>query len=157
MFKKVIVMSYNKKFIAFLVIAFFAGFGCAELFPLRKHTIDRKTKVKEYVFLGNKEETYKCEEFDKSIYEESVDPNGVYNRPNGVIPNDSLAVEMAKIVLFPIYGKKNIEHQRPYQVTLVNNEFWCIEGSLSENADGGTFSITINKSDGKVRGIFHGK
>ena len=150
-------MNWNKKLISSLVLAFLSGYGCAKLFPLHKRSITKETMVKEYISLGNKKEIYKYEDMDLSIYADGVDPNGVYNRPNGVIPNDSLAVEMAKIVLFPIYGRKNIEYQRPYQVTLVNNELWYVKGSLPEKAAGGTFCIMINKSDGKVRGIFHEK
>ena len=69
----------------------------------------------------------------------------------------SFCVEMAKIVLFPIYGKKEIEKHKPYQVKLINNEIWSIKGQLDNNHEGGTFSILINKSDGKVLAISHSK
>ena len=149
-------MESNKKSIIVSVIALCIGYGCAVFIQSRNKT-KMECEKKEYVFLGNKTKVYKGDEIDSSIYVDGVDPHGVYNKPNGVIPNDSLAVEMAKIVLFPIYGKDNIERQRPYQVTLINNELWSINGSLPKNALGGTFGIVINKSDGQVKLIFHEK
>lgn len=142
------------KYILSIITAFCVGYGSAVCIQSRGNA-KKANNVKEYIFLGN--DTVIYEEIDHSIYASGVDPYGVYNKLNGVIPNDSLAVEFAKVVLFPIFGRKNIERQRPYQVKLINNELWSIRGSLSKNAEGGTFCIVINKQDGKVKMIYHEK
>lgn len=147
-------MIYNKKYIISLVVAFLVGYGCAAYLLSHKHATPKGSVVKEYAFLGDEEDTIKGDEIDYSIYAEDVQLMG---NPHNVISNDSLAVEMAKLVLFPIYGKNTIERERPYRVTLVNNEYWYITGSLPENALGGTFFISINKQDGKIISIGHEK
>ena len=91
------------------------------------------------------------------MYAEGVDPYGVYNRPYGIIQNETIAVEYAKLILVPIYGRDEIESQKPYSVSLHKNSVWSVKGTLKENELGGTFSITINKSDGRVLSIFHSK
>ena len=147
-------MICNKKYIISVVVAFLVGYGCAAYLLSHKHDTPKSSVVQEYVFLGNEETDYKGDEIDYSIYTEGVQ---LWGKPYNVIPNDSLAVEMAKLVLFPIYGKNEIESERPYRISLVNNEYWLITGSLPENALGGTFFITINKQDGKIISIGHEK
>lgn len=113
------------------------------------------TKEADFVFLGN--DTISINFVRDTMYAEGVDPYGVYNRPYGIIQNETIAVEYAKLILVPIYGRDEIESQKPYSVSLHKNSVWSVKGSLKENELGGTFSITINKSDGRVLSIFHSK
>ena len=115
----------------------------------------QKDEVSEFVNNGN--ETIELSIERDSIYADGVDPNGVYNIPRGIIVDDTTAVEYAKLVLFPIYGKAFIEKERPYSVKLLNGNIWCITGSLPANTEGGVFSILINKTDGRVLKISHSK
>ena len=145
------------RYIVSVIVGILIGCGTTICFiQLSRYNHEESDEVKEYIYLGNENQTIDRRN-GVSIYEKGVDPNGVYCRIGGVLSNDSSAVEMAKLILFPIYGKKEIEKHKPYQVKLINNEIWSIKGQLDNNHEGGTFSILINKSDGKVLAISHSK
>lgn len=144
----------KKECLSLVLGGFLCGVGCAFFLQRINQSVSHINK--EFVYLGEINQQFELDNYD-TIYAKGVDPYGVKNKPNGILPNDSLAVEMAKIVLFPIYGKKEIEKHKPYQVKLINNEIWSIKGQLDNNHEGGTFSILINKSDGKVLAISHSK
>ncbi len=91
------------------------------------------------------------------IYERDEDPYGVYNKPNGVIPTPEVAAHVAEKILIPIYDSVNIVSQRPYQIRLLNHHIWSVQGQKTSECEGGVFSILINKEDGKVVMISHGK
>ena len=94
--------------------------------------------------------------FDRTLYANGTDPYGVYNRENGIVPSEKTATEIAKAVLIPIYGSK-ISSQVPFRVSLWNKRYWCVRGSLKKGWEGGTFQILIDKVDGKICSISHGK
>ncbi|WET04181.1 YbbC/YhhH family protein [Flavobacterium sp. YJ01] len=74
-----------------------------------------------------------------------------------IIIKDSInAIKIAEPILFDIYGKENIEKQRPYEIYLLEN-YWVISGTLPENYVGGTFLIIIDARNSKVIKITHGK
>ncbi|WP_018604817.1 NTF2 fold immunity protein [Uliginosibacterium gangwonense] len=81
---------------------------------------------------------------------------GGYHPSAGVVPNEYIAIGIAEAVLFAIYGKENIERQKPYKVTLLEG-VWTIEGCLPQSHAGGTFFIQIDKKDGAIRRVMHGK
>lgn len=85
---------------------------------------------------------------------DSICKYGIF--PVEAIPNVETAIKVCEPILISAYGKDIIE-ERPYIVTLSNN-CWRITGSLPRNAKlGGTFSIVIQKSDGKVIKMYHTK
>jgi hypothetical protein len=45
----------------------------------------------------------------------------------------------------------------PLKISLINNRFWQIEGSLPPNMTGGTAIIVIKKDDGQIQYIRHTK
>ena len=57
----------------------------------------------------------------------------------------------------PIYGEQAIIKQRPYEVTLINDSIWSINGTLRDGAEGGTFHMSIDKRDGRILNIWHDK
>ena len=63
---------------------------------------------------------------------------------------------MAEYILFNIYGKDNIENQKPYETHLIENH-WVISGTLQKGMKGGTFLIIIDARNSKVLKISHGK
>lgn len=70
---------------------------------------------------------------------------------------DSLsAVLIAKAAWYPLYGKEQIDGEKPYIVT-EHVRYWTVEGSLPEGSRGGTAHIVIRKSDGKVMSVWHEK
>lgn len=97
------------------------------------------------------------------VYNDSLEMNNdldsIYKYgylPLEVIPNAETAIKVCEPILISAYGKDIIE-ERPYIVRLCNN-CWRITGSLPRKAKlGGTFSIVIQKSDGKVIKMYHTK
>ena len=55
-----------------------------------------------------------------------------------------------------IYGKENIESQKPYEHYLIKN-YWIIAGTLKKDIVGGTFLIIIDARNSKILKITHGK
>lgn len=73
-----------------------------------------------------------------------------------VIKDERSAVLVALAVWYPIYGKAEIDGERPYKVAY-NDDFWYVTGSLSAGKLGGTAEIIIRKSDGCIFYIAHSK
>jgi len=82
--------------------------------------------------------------------------NGI-DKVEGYVSDANIAVQMAELILFNIYKKELIIEQRPYNVFLKNNSVWCIEGSLSDDMEGGVFYVELRKSDGAVLKVLHTK
>lgn len=75
---------------------------------------------------------------------------------NGIVENANMAYTIANTILSNIYGSNQIKNEYPLKITLINNRFWVIEGSLSKGETGGTAIIVIKKDDGQVQYINHG-
>ena len=73
-----------------------------------------------------------------------------------IIKDNSTAIKIVEPILFSIYGKKNIESQKPYESYLIKN-YWVIIGTLPKDMLGGTFLIIIDARNSKVLKITHGK
>ena len=94
-----------------------------------------------------------------------VKVDSLYNYPEhrgyepvaGFIPDELTASKIAEIVLIGIYGKDEIYNQRPYNVMLRDSNTWCIEGFLPSDMDGGVFYIEINKMNGEILKVLHGR
>jgi hypothetical protein len=79
-----------------------------------------------------------------------------YIPQTGLIPTADMAIQIAEIILINIYGKENIEEQRPFSINLENN-IWIIEGHLGEGYLGGVAYIEIDKINGKILKVIHTK
>ena len=75
----------------------------------------------------------------------------------GFIANEEVAVQVTESILFRIYGEDNILDQKPYQVNLIDLLLWVVNGTLPMYKDGGCFFIVVNKKDGRILGVTHGK
>ncbi|MBP1672766.1 MAG: hypothetical protein H6Q25_581 [Bacteroidetes bacterium] len=73
-----------------------------------------------------------------------------------VIKTQETAVKYAETILFEIYGQKNIEKQKPYEIYKID-EYWIIGGTLPKGMRGGTFLIIINSKNGEIIKLTHGK
>ncbi len=73
-----------------------------------------------------------------------------------VIKTQETAIKYAETVLFDIYGQKNIEKQKPYDVYKIDG-YWIIGGTLPKSMHGGTFLIIINSKNGQIIKLTHGK
>ncbi|WP_354576931.1 NTF2 fold immunity protein [Hymenobacter sp. UYP22] len=72
------------------------------------------------------------------------------------LPDSAAAVRVAEPILFRTYGQKNIVHERPYEVYLID-KYWVLMGTLPKDSDGGVFTIILNSQDSRVIELTHGK
>jgi hypothetical protein len=74
----------------------------------------------------------------------------------GLVPTADVAIRIAVAVWEPIYGKQNIERQKPFRATLANG-VWHVQGSLPQGWLGGVALAEISRKDGRVLRVSHGK
>lgn len=76
---------------------------------------------------------------------------------NGVVPDEATAIKLAEAIWFPIYGY-SIYTKEPFVAEYdEKTKTWYVCGTLPANTLGGVPEIKINKTDGKVLYINHGK
>jgi hypothetical protein len=73
----------------------------------------------------------------------------------GFVPDEVTATRIAEAVWIPIYGRKQIEEERPFVATL-SNGVWTVTGTLPEGYVGGTAVAEISKESGCILRISHG-
>lgn len=73
-----------------------------------------------------------------------------------LIPKKENAINYAEIILFELYGKDNIESEKPYQIHLIN-DYWIMTGTLPTGMQGGVFELVFDSWNGKVLILEHGK
>ncbi|GAB2789926.1 hypothetical protein HNQ93_003272 [Hymenobacter luteus] len=71
------------------------------------------------------------------------------------VPDATTAIKIAEAVWLPIYGKR-IYEKRPFKA-VSKGAIWVVEGSLPDGMDGGVPYIEINKMDGRIMRVTHGK
>lgn len=74
----------------------------------------------------------------------------------GFIPNQATATRVAEAILIPIYGQEKIESERPFSAQLDGNT-WKVEGHLALGVDGGVAEVWLDKRDGRILRVSHGK
>lgn len=79
-----------------------------------------------------------------------------YKPKEGFVPTAQVAVTIADVVLSNIYGKDNIDAQKPFSVNL-ENDIWLIEGHIEQGYLGGVAYMEIRKSNGEILKVIHGK
>lgn len=83
-----------------------------------------------------------------------------YSKQKGLgkidLVNAGMAVELAEIYVTHVYGKACVEKERPFYVT-DKGHYWRIEGYLPSDMTGGVFLIEIDKENGRVMTLSHGK
>ena len=82
--------------------------------------------------------------------------NNSQNEINNYVPDEATAKKIAEAIWHPIYGEKQIEDQKPFNVELKGN-IWIVTGTLINNSEGGVAYIEIQKSDCKILRVTHGK
>ncbi|WP_299242418.1 NTF2 fold immunity protein [uncultured Aquimarina sp.] len=75
---------------------------------------------------------------------------------NKEILTSEKVIKFSEFILFDIYGKENIEKQKPYDVFLID-QYWLIGGTLPKGSLGGTFTMIIDSRDYKIIRLTHGK
>ena len=82
--------------------------------------------------------------------------HNIINSSDKIIKNEEILIKIIEPILFDIYGKKNIEEQKPYEINDFEN-YYVVNGILDKNYKGGTFLIIIDKRNSQVLKITHGK
>jgi hypothetical protein len=85
-----------------------------------------------------------------------TEPMPGYKPAEGLVPDPATAIAIAVAVWTPVYGKKKIAAEAPYQATLRDGQ-WTVTGSLSKGWVGGTATAVIDKMSGQIIKIFHTK
>ena len=75
---------------------------------------------------------------------------------DGYVPNEASAKKIAEVVWVNVYGADVINNERPFKARLVSNKVWIVEGTLKSQI-GGVAYIEIQKCDGKILKVIHGK
>lgn len=80
-----------------------------------------------------------------------------YKPPAGYVPDQETAIKIAIVVWTPIYGKDQIEKEKPYKAVLIDG-IWHVSGTLPTGyITGGVAEAEIAKNDGRIIRITHGK
>lgn len=78
-----------------------------------------------------------------------------YTPPGGMIPNEVVAREVAKVYLTAVYGKAQIKSQLPLLVSH-KDKVWTVKGSFNrQHSVGGVAEIDLAQQDGKVLRLTH--
>lgn len=77
-----------------------------------------------------------------------------YVPEDGFVPDVQTAIKIAEAVWLPIYGER-IYGEKPFNAELIDG-VWSVRGTL-HTTHGGVAEIEINKSDGKILRVSHGK
>lgn len=91
-------------------------------------------------------------------YVQSVKNNTQHNAllQRDAVPDKDSAIGLAVVVWQSIYGKEQIEKQKPYQAIRVD-DCWYVTGSLPRGWIGGTAEAVIRVHDGSFLNVSHGK
>jgi len=103
--------------------------------------------------LGKK---YAEQELKKALSDTTT--HNVIGKGKILIKEESDAIKIAEVILFPLYSEKEIVEQRPYEVYFIEN-YWIISGTLPNipYLKGGTFLIIMDARDGRIIRITHGQ
>lgn len=97
------------------------------------------------------------DQFQGINYSDSVNYRNIENMfKKGIIPDAETACKVAIPIIKAAYGERQLISEMPLQITLVNDKYWTIEGTL-HTAKGGVVFMTINKDNGCVLNLMHGE
>ena len=90
------------------------------------------------------------------LSEETVGGKHSVRSSAGFVPDELTAIRIAEAVWIPIYGRKQIEEERPF-VAALSDGVWTVTGTLPKGYVGGTAIAEISKESGSILRISHGK
>jgi hypothetical protein len=74
----------------------------------------------------------------------------------GFVPDKKTAIAVAEAVLIPIYGKKQIDAEKPLRADLKDG-IWTVSGTLPDGWDGGVAVVKLSKLDARIIDVIHYK
>ena len=93
---------------------------------------------------------------DTNLYDSTNSENTGNRFKKGIIPDAETACKVAISIIKAVYGEQLLNSELPLQITLINDKYWTIEGTL-HTAKGGVVFMTINKNNGCVLNLMHGE
>jgi hypothetical protein len=86
----------------------------------------------------------------ENVYVNEIDSKKI------IVTNEKQFISIVEPILFNIYGKDRIVHERPYEVYFVKN-YWIISGRLPKHVAGGTFFAIMDARNCGIIKIEHGE
>jgi hypothetical protein len=74
--------------------------------------------------------------------------------PQGIVPDEETAVNIAKAVFAPIFTSEEIAKYNPYHAQFKDG-VWIVYGTLKPGSRGGTPQLRMQKKDGRVLEVWH--
>jgi hypothetical protein len=75
----------------------------------------------------------------------------------GLVKDALTAKRMAVAILESFYGKNLLQSEEPINVSLINDKYWYVNGTLPNGYMGGVAEILISREDGRILYLTHGK
>jgi hypothetical protein len=72
----------------------------------------------------------------------------------GYVPDKDTATAIAYAVAIPVYGKGNVDAQKPFRAELESGK-WTVLGTLRGATSGGTVIVQIDQTTGKICYLNH--
>lgn len=82
--------------------------------------------------------------------------NYIWDPQDGYVPDKKTAIAIAEIISEKIYGKQVIINEKPFKTTLIKGQIWAVRGTPPA-ALGGVLYMEIQKADGKILKVVHGR
>jgi hypothetical protein len=79
-----------------------------------------------------------------------------YKPKQGYVPDEQTAIVIAVAVWIPLYGREQIENEKPYRASLKDG-VWTVRGTLHKGFKGGTAEAKISKDSGCILEVIHYK
>lgn len=78
-----------------------------------------------------------------------------YIPKGGFVPDKDTAIAVAYAVALPVFGKKQLDEEKPLQAELKDG-VWTVQGTLNcSSCAGGTLVMQINKATGRILFMIH--
>jgi hypothetical protein len=81
-----------------------------------------------------------------------------YDPPHGFVPDAATAIAIARAVLIPIYGAKQIGAEEPL-IAQRRGDSWVVDGSVTcpkeGRCDGGAAHVKLSSADGRILFVTH--
>jgi hypothetical protein len=76
-----------------------------------------------------------------------------YRPSNGFLPDQKTAIQVAKVILIPVYGEDEVKNEEPFTASLKGN-IWTVKGAVRSYPSGNA-EVKLSKIDGAVLFLTH--
>ena len=108
-----------------------------------------------FIYKGTATERENTDSFQGLNYSDSTKSGNIESIfDKGIISDAETACKVAITIIKAVYGEQQLKSELPLQITLDNNKYWTIEGTL-HTSKGGVVFMTMNKNNGCVLKLMH--